>query len=169
MERLQYFLKLDIILLNLIEAKIKAGCSRGIFKTIILEGKSTFMISYCQLSIRENQITFPGSVYKVMTLFNMRNLQLCNWFNEKICYDCINIVLHPVITNTNSQQRRNTVPQVHPPVGCILSLKESNKGRGSISSISSCCPSNAKFITRLHKITENSMMYIYRKGKDEHF
>ena len=119
------------------------------------------MISYCQLSIRENQITFPGSVYKVMTLFNMRNLQLCNWFNEKICYDCINIVLHPVITNTNSQQRRNTVPQVHPPVGCILPLQESNKGRGSIVSISSCCPSNAKFITRLHKITENSMMYIY--------
>ena len=92
-------LKLDIILLNLIEAKIKAED----FFTIILEGKSTFMISYCQLSIRENQSTFPGSVYKVMTLFNMRNLQLCNWFNEKICYDCINIVLHPVITNTNSQ------------------------------------------------------------------
>ena len=54
-------------------------------------------------------------------------------------------------------------------VGCILPLQESNKGRGRIVSISSCCPSNGKVITRLNKITENNMMYIYRKGKDEHF
>ena len=54
-------------------------------------------------------------------------------------------------------------------VGCILTLQESNKGRGSIVSISSCCPSNAKFITRLNKITENNIIYMYRKGNDEHF
>ena len=33
-----------------------------------------------------------------MALLKMRDLQFCVWFNEKICYECINFVKHHAIT-----------------------------------------------------------------------
>ena len=56
-------LKLDMTLFNLTKPKIKAGRSRGVFFKIIIKGTSRFMISYRKLSIRNNQITFLGSVF----------------------------------------------------------------------------------------------------------
>ena len=76
------------------------------------------------------------------------------------CHDC-----DEIFSKNGEKPRR--FPNYR--VGCVLPLQESNKGRRRIVSVSSCCPSNGKFRTRLNKNTENNMIYTYGKGKDEHF